>query len=177
MNKRCDNNRDSNEDSISDNFDNSEEDFSSEQTEYQNIQNPQMNLELADDQQAVDQATQNSQSNLQNPTIHHGKIPKSGVKIQYQLPDENEINKTKELERAGCATGINKYWVIIQKPDDSICSINLGQLKQWKEIEDNETVFLLNSNYQMEVSQAKSKELRKWSEYNVYTDIDNEGQD
>ena len=33
------------------------------------------------DQQAVDQATQNPQSNLKNPASQHGEIPKSGVKI------------------------------------------------------------------------------------------------
>ena len=58
-----------------------------------------------------------------------------------------------------------------------MCSINLEQLKQWKEIEDNERVFLLASNDQIDVSQAKAKELQKWSEHNVYTELDNEGQD
>ena len=68
-----------------------------------------LNLEHADDQQVVDQATQNPKSNLQNPTIQHSKIPKSGVMIQYQLPDENEIKEAKELGHAGHATGNNKY--------------------------------------------------------------------
>ena len=71
-----------------------------------------MNLEPADDQQAVDQATQNPRSNLQNPTIQHGKIPKSGVKIQYQLPDENEIKEANVLGRAAYATGIKKQILI-----------------------------------------------------------------
>ena len=70
------------------------------------------------------------------------------------------------LGRVDHATGINKYWVNIQKHDDSMCSINLEQLKQWKEIEDNE-----------ELSQVKAKELQKWNEHNVYTEVDNEGQD
>ena len=99
-----------------------------------------LNLEHADDQQAVDQATQNPKSNLQNPTFQHSKTPKSGVTIQYQLPDENEIKEAKELGHAGRATGNNKYWVNIQKPDDCVCSINLEQLKQWEEIKNNETV-------------------------------------
>ena len=58
-----------------------------------------------------------------------------------------------------------------------MCSINLEQLKQWKEIEDNGTVFLLDSNDQIEVSQAKAQELQKWSEHNVYTEVDNKGED
>ena len=80
------------------------------------------------------------------------------------------------LGHAGHATGINKYRVNIQKSDD-MCSINLEQLKQWKEIEDNGTVFLLDSNDQIEVSQAKAQELQKWSEHNVYTEVDNKGED
>ena len=80
------------------------------------------------------------------------------------------------LGPAGRPTGINKYWVNIQRPDDSMCSINLQQSKQWKETEHNETVFLLDNNDQ-KVSQAKAKELRKWSEHNVYAEVDNEGQD
>ena len=66
--------------------------------------------------------------------------------------------KTKEakvLGHAGHATGINKYWVNILKPHESMCSINLEQLKMWKEIEDNETVFLLDTNDQDD-SQAKA---------------------
>ena len=129
MNKTCKDSSDSSEDNISDNYDSDAEDFSSEQADDQNIQNHQLNLEHADDQQAVDQVTQNPQSNLQNPTIQHRKIPKSGVTIQYQLPGENEIKEEKVLGRAGHATGINKYWVNIQKPDDSLCSIILEQLK------------------------------------------------
>lgn len=47
-------------------------------------------------------------------------------------------------------------------------SINLEQLEQWKENEDKETMFLLDSNDQMNVSQAKAKQLQKWSEHNIY---------
>ena len=133
-----------------------EEDFPSEEADDQNIQNPQMNFEYGDDQQTVDQASQNPQSNLQNPNIQHSKIPKSGVKIQYQLLDENELKEARVLRHAGRATGIGKHWINVQKPDGSICSINLEQLKQWKEIEDNETVFLLDSNDQIEVSQVNA---------------------
>ena len=177
MNKTYEDSSESSEDNISDNYDSDEEDFPSEQADDQNIQNHQYNLEHGDDQKAVNQATQNLQSNLESPTIQLGKILKSGVKIQYQLPEENETKEAKALGHAGRATGINKYWVNIQKPDDSMCSINLEQLKQWKEIEDNETVFLLDSNDQIEVSQAKAQELQKWSEHNVYTEVDNKGED
>ena len=123
-----------------------EEDFPSEKADDQNIQNPQLNFEYGDDQQTVDQASQNPQSNLQNPNIQHSKIAKSGVKIQYQLLDEIELKEARVLGCAGRVTGIDKHWINVQKPDDSICSINLEQLKQWKEVKDNETVFLLDSN-------------------------------
>ena len=143
---RIEDSSDSSESNISDNYDSNEEDFSSEQADDQNIQNHQLNLGHADDQQAFDQATQNPQSTLQNPTIQHVTFQN----LKYQLPDENEIKEAKVLGRVDHATGINKYWVNIQKHDDSMCSVNLEQLKQWKEIEDNE-----------ELSQAKAKELQK----------------
>lgn len=38
-------------------------------------------------------------------------------------------------------------------------------------------MFLLDSDDQIEVSQAKAKELQEWKQYNVYTGVDNEGQD
>ena len=109
MNKTYEDSSDSKEDKISDNNDSVEEYFPSEQADDQNIQNHQLNLEHADNQQAVDQATQNPQSNLQNPTIQHGKIPKSGVKIQYQLPDENGKNEAKLLGHAGRAKALTNF--------------------------------------------------------------------
>ena len=89
LNKSYRDSSDSSDDSISDNYDSDEEDVSTEQAEDQNIQNPKLQLEHADNQKAVDQATQNPQ------TIQ--KIPKYGVKIEYQLPDENEIKKKFEI--------------------------------------------------------------------------------
>ena len=89
LNKSYRDSSDSSDDSISDNYDSDEEDVSTEQAEDQNIQNPKLQLEHADNQKAVDQATQNPQ------TIQ--KIPKYGVKTEYQLPDENEIKKKFEI--------------------------------------------------------------------------------
>ena len=38
-------------------------------------------------------------------------------------------------------------------------------------------LFLLDSNDQIAVSEAKAKKLQKWSGHDIYTEVDNKGQD
>ena len=59
-----------------------------------------------------------------------------GNKILYQLPEVEDWLVATVIDRAGKATGKNKWWINVQdSKDKAFSSVNLEELKAWKYVE------------------------------------------
>ena len=125
-------------------------------------------------EKSSDVAAESSQEN--NPTIMSGTVPKKGTKIAYQLPESDEFLEATVLGRAGRANGKHKYWINVQKEDESLGSLNLEELIEWKELQHSEDILLTNVEDQIDVKVAKARELENWCSHGVYIEVPNQGQ-
>ena len=77
------------------------------------------------------------------PTLAVGRLPTTGNKIEYKLPNSSTWHAALVLGRAGKATGKNKHWINIKNlSDNTLQSLNLEELTSWKNMDEE---VLLNS--------------------------------
>ena len=68
-----------------------------------------------------------------NPTLTAGRLPTTGNKIEYKLPNSRIWHAALVLGRADKATGKNKYWINIKNlSDNTLHCLNLIKLTSWK---------------------------------------------
>ena len=79
------------------------------------------------------------------------------------------------IGRTGHATGQNKFWFNIQKEDKSLESLNFEALEHWKELP-TEEVLLYGVSDQVDVTEAKLRELQNWFDHKVYVEVPSDGQ-
>ena len=119
------------------------------------------------------------------------RIPKPQENIRYKLSDEDEWIYAKVLSRGGKSSGKNRFYMnIVNENTDDIFGIHLNQV-QYEIIENqgtntdshstqNEDVNVTSIPYSehnnLEVKQAKEKELENWKSFNVYTEVSDLGQ-
>ena len=91
-----------------------------------------------------------------NPTLTAGRLPTTGNKIEYKLPNSSTLHAALVLGRAGKA---NKYWINIKNLcDNALQSLNLEELTSWKNM-DKEV--LLNSSASDAVEVLSAGQLEK----------------
>ena len=109
----------------------------------------------------------------ENPTVCSGKVPVKGNKILYQLPETEDW-----LAATVIATGKNKWWINVRdSKDKAIRSVNLEELKASIYVEEEVLLCtqLLGKN-NVDVLEAKIRELQNWKDHDVFTEIADDGQ-
>ena len=102
-------------------------------------------------------------------------IPKAGSRISYQINEEDDRRQAKVLGRAGKATGKHRLWINIQDEDESIKSLNCEELEDWKYVTED-VLLSMNETNNLDVINAKFKELKNWNDHSVYEEVDDHGQ-
>ena len=102
-------------------------------------------------------------------------VPKTLVQIQKEGDDVLETYRI--VSRGGKKGGKNANWFNVYSPSDQnskIFSINWDVIKRWKSIPEEILISVNKNDY--ETSEAKLAEIQKWSEFNVYNEVENIGQ-
>ena len=122
------------------------------------------------------------------------EVPKVNNRIKYRLSDSEEWTKAKVISRGGKATGKNKYYVnVMNEGDKQKLGIHLDRL-EYQMLDEEEdgscregidderdeeanVVFVpISSHGTPEVVRAKEQELQNWSNFEVYTEVQDNGQ-
>ena len=117
-------------------------------------------------------------------TVH---LPNKGEIIDYIPFNDDNWRKATILDRAGKATGGNKYWLNIQHSgDEKPFSIDWQNgVKEWKSHDMSEhvsddlenDVFIVDSRHcEKKVKEAKEFELDQWKKFSVYGRVQDNGQ-
>ena len=100
-------------------------------------------------------------------------VPRIHDVIQCIDPDTNNVETFHVFSRGGKQTGGNKtYFNVRNLETGQKKGIDLAKTK-WSHIE-HETLYNVNSSE--EVQKAQQEELRKWKEYSVYVEVDDDEQ-
>uniref|UniRef100_A0A7M5XEQ1 Integrase catalytic domain-containing protein n=1 Tax=Clytia hemisphaerica TaxID=252671 RepID=A0A7M5XEQ1_9CNID len=102
------------------------------------------------------------------------RLPRIGQQILFIDPDTNKEEKFIAVNRAGKANGKNKHWFNVKNLVSGVIKCVDFENIEWQPVE-GEVLYSSSNNPQ--VLAAKQKELEKWIEYNVYEEVDNEGQE
>ena len=100
-------------------------------------------------------------------------VPQIGDKIRLCDPDDEQVQEFLVMQRCGKVKGGNKYWFNVRNlATGQKKSLDLKTIK-WTMI--CEEIFY-NSNDSAAVLQAQNDELNKWIQYDVYDEVDDDGQ-
>ena len=102
-------------------------------------------------------------------------MPKCKCSFEYKIKPTDEWRKATVISRAGKSAGKNKFWLNVKdKEDGSLKSLNFEELSEWIPFDDE---VLINTSYESEeVTRAKLDELESWKRNNVYSEVDDKGQ-
>ena len=102
-------------------------------------------------------------------------IPKVKDVIKMIDPDNGVLSEFVVLSRGGKATGHNQYWMNVKNcTDGRLKSIDFEEHRDWEPV-NSEIVLKVVGGDDHEASEAKSRELQQWKDYNVYTEVADEG--
>ena len=109
----------------------------------------------------------------------HDKERKPTLKslVNCKFKETDELKTYRVVSRAGKATGAHKNWFNVYDPADSntkMLSVNWDCVEKWRTVPEEILINADNNDY--EISEAKLVEIQKWSEFDVYTEVDNTGQ-
>ena len=147
------------------------------------------NLAVRPQWEQVDQMEQDDSNNINVLSSTFGN--ENGIidnLLNYKEPDNKSIVECKKfnddgwkkiriLGRAGKVLGKNARWFNVQNMEEphEKGSINWEAVEKWKKVEEE---VLLNSNQEdVEIVQAKMKELENWKELEVYEEVENKNQE
>ena len=102
------------------------------------------------------------------------QLPRIGQKIAFIDPDTNKKEKFIAVNRAGKANGKNKHWFNVKNIMSNVIKCVDFEKVEWQIVEEE---VLYSSSNNPQVLAAKQKELEKWKDYDVYEEVDNEGQE
>ena len=103
-------------------------------------------------------------------------IPKKNQEIKYKLTGEEDFRTGTCLGRAGKATSARTWHYVNVLDHTSNTERSLSVLNDMDSWEVMPEVDVLLTEKDEAFNEPKMAELRKWSEMNVYTEVDNEGQ-
>ena len=164
-----------------------------DQPDHEEIVNPLGENEASENnlQPSQEHQNNNEEHEVQQRRKQSIQIPAVKSKIKYRLQGEDEWTEAEVLGRGGKATGKNKFYVnVLNDQDKQKVGIHLDQLDfavidgEDSETEENNTnseeanvVFIpANHHGNPEVIKAKEKELANWSDFEVYKEVHDHGQ-
>jgi hypothetical protein len=125
----------------------------------------------ADQEPAIALMTPSSSSTPVTPPA----IPNVGDRISFTDPDTNEVGKFLVTGRAGKVSGGNRYWRNVKNlADEMMKSIDFSRVEDWQLLPDE---VLFNFHDSAEVLQAQNDEFERWNKYDVYEEVEDEGQE
>ena len=103
-------------------------------------------------------------------------LPPMKTRIAYKLNDSEDLTEGFVHSRAGKAKGKYRYHLNIQSPkDEEIKVLDFSsEVIEWHPI--TEEVLIASSTNKENIQAAKEKELKNWSDNNVYSEVDDENQ-
>lgn len=109
-------------------------------------------------------------------------FPKIHDKILYKETDMDTWNEGEVIGRAGKSTGKYSSWINI-KTQEGAKSVDLDRIAEWKlktssnlTEEVNVVMIPRSRHHEKDVVTAKKIELKNWHDFNVYTEVQNQGQ-
>ena len=99
--------------------------------------------------------------------------------VECKFEDSSEWKRLRVVKRGGKVGGRNEKWFNVYDPnseDASIFSVNWDQVAKWKNVPEEVLISTKNSD-DPSVIEAKLTELDNWKKYNVYEEVDYNGQD
>ena len=106
-------------------------------------------------------------------------ILKGDDQIEYKAHEDDQWTQASILGRAGKANTSTRYWYNVEDNTTEIRkSVNLQELNDWRKIEEDVNMVLIPRDKHDEVNclKAKEAELQKLIDFDVYTEVDDEGQ-
>ena len=106
-------------------------------------------------------------------------ILKRDDQIEYKAHEDDQWTQASILGRAGKANTSTRYWYNVEDSTTGIRkSVNLQELNEWRKIEEDVNMVLIPTDKHDEADcfKAKEAELQKLIDFDVYTDVDDEGQ-
>lgn len=100
--------------------------------------------------------------------------------IEYKVQEEDAWTRANILGRAGKAKTATRHWYNVQDMSGACKSLNLDAVTEWRKISNEEGVNVVvvpkNKQNDQECLNAKIDELQKLLDFDVYTEVDDEGQ-
>ena len=132
-------------------------------------------------EESLDNDVENSTVTVQSR--HH--LPKSGIQISFQLPDDEHWRSCTILSRGGKASTANWHFLNVREEEENKCLSFRGA--KWVEktpslasshdnIDEHDILILDNSNDTAAFDDAKDNELIKWKQMKVYKEVPDDGQ-
>lgn len=106
-------------------------------------------------------------------------ILKRDDRIEYKAQENDQWTQASILGRAGKANTSTRYWYNVEDNTTGVRkSVNLQELNDWRKIEEDANMVLIprNKHDEAECLKAKETELQKLVHFDVYTEVDDEGQ-
>ena len=101
-------------------------------------------------------------------------LPPMKARIAYRVKDSDRLSEGVVHSRAGKATGKYRYHLNVQSPDNEIKVLDFSsEVQEWHPITE---VLIASSTNKENIQAAKEKELKNWSENNVYSEVDDNNQ-
>ena len=101
-------------------------------------------------------------------------LPKAKMTVLAKTTDD-VWKKYEVISRGGKVTGIYRDYVNVYDVNEKKAScVNWRDVTEWKEVEPQE--ILIASNDTPEIIEAKFQEIDKWIEYDVFDEVENQGQ-
>ena len=136
-------------------------------------------VEIQDDEneEGSGTVTENEMINVSDGQATNNVLPKVKSMVLAKISDEDDFKQLKIISRAGKASSA-KYstWLNVQDVEtQEISPIDWKNVQEWKELPVEE-VLISNGYNPDELLSAKFEEIKKWKDYDVYTEVENVGQ-
>ena len=126
---------------------------------------------IASDGQAT---TPNSETDIPAPSACI--LPKKNSTLLAKTNGDDEYQRIKVIGRGGKASGkYNSYVNVLDETNNELKCIDWNGVKDWRELP-SEEVLISDEFKPDDLLAAKFKEIEKWNEYEVYTEVEDVGQ-
>ena len=110
-----------------------------------------------------------------NTQRDHPVCPNLGQRVKFVDPDSGRMQEFIVVSRAGKSTGKFANWRNVSNcTTNAIKSVDFSIIDQWEPV--NCEIAMAVSTSNQDVLSAKVQELANWKQYNVYSEVPNEGQ-
>lgn len=111
-----------------------------------------------------------------NPTGLSRIVLKTGSRIIYEFPGKIAFREAIVPGIAGKGTSKIKHGYNVEKEDDTLGSLNMEEVAEWKNLEDAPEALMASHDNCIEVKQAKAVKLNTCKDLKVYEKVQNQVQ-